>query len=101
MFGKSNTVSVICKNYTFTIFICLIKPVFNSYRHAFDGLRQIYKYEGLKGLFAGASMATGRSILMTIGQLCFYDQCKSMLMTYVDMKDTVVTHFTASIFAVS
>lgn len=70
-----------------------------NYRHAFDGLRQIYKYEGLKGLFAGASMATGRSILMTIGQLCFYDQCKSMLMTYVDMKDTVVTHFTASIFA--
>jgi dicarboxylate transporter 10 len=65
-----------------------------------DGVARIYREEGFKRLFSGASMATGRSILMTIGQLCFYDQTKGFLLDY-DFKDNLVTHFTASLLAVS
>ncbi|XP_049949664.1 mitochondrial dicarboxylate carrier-like isoform X1 [Schistocerca serialis cubense] len=70
-----------------------------NYRHVFDGLARIYKEEGMRGLFSGATMATGRSILMTVGQLTFYDQCKGMLMYYLDLKDNISTHFLASIVA--
>ncbi|GLH11365.1 Mitochondrial uncoupling protein 4C [Gryllus bimaculatus] len=45
-----------------------------NYKHALDGLIRVYQEEGLRRLFSGASTATGRAVLMTIGQLSFYDQ---------------------------
>lgn len=49
-----------------------------NYKHAGDGVIRIIREEGLTRLFGGASMATGRAVLMTIGQLSFYDQIKQM-----------------------
>nr|CAD7588455.1 unnamed protein product [Timema genevievae] len=51
--------------------------------------------------FSGATMATGRSVLMTIGQLSFYDQIKMYLMSHTSLKDNITTHFTTSVLAVS
>ena len=45
-----------------------------SYRHAADGLVRVLREEGVSRLFAGASSATVRAMLMTVGQLSFYDQ---------------------------
>lgn len=39
-----------------------------------DGLIKVYRQEGFKRLFSGATTATGRGVLMTIGQVAFYDQ---------------------------
>ncbi|VDM55433.1 unnamed protein product, partial [Angiostrongylus costaricensis] len=49
----------------------------------------------------GATMATSRAILMTIGQLSFYDQIKQMLIESGIAKDNLYTHFTSSFCAAS
>ena len=41
-----------------------------------------------------------RAILMTIGQLCFYDQIKQTLLASGLFGDNLVTHFTSSLGAV-
>jgi len=71
-----------------------------SYHHAFHGIWRVYKDEGFRQLFSGASTATARSVLMTVGQLSFYDQFKSILLDW-DFKDNLTTHFLASLAAVS
>ena len=40
-------------------------------------------------------------VLMTIGQLCFYDQIKAMLLGTPYFSDNLVTHFSSSLCAVS
>eukprot|EP00092_Neocalanus_flemingeri_P001958 GFUD01002090.1.p1 GENE.GFUD01002090.1~~GFUD01002090.1.p1 ORF type:complete len:290 (-),score=75.23 GFUD01002090.1:183-1052(-) len=70
-----------------------------NYRHAIDGMVRVAREEGLRKLFSGADWATGRAILMTIGQLCFYDQVKQSLMATQYFQDNLVTHFTASLAA--
>ncbi|KAJ8318728.1 hypothetical protein KUTeg_003819 [Tegillarca granosa] len=39
-----------------------------SYKHVFDGLYQVVRYEGVPKLFSGASMASSRAVLVTVGQ---------------------------------
>lgn len=75
--------------------------LFFSYKHAFDGLWRVYQEEGLRRLFAGASTATSRAVLMTIGQLSFYDQVKLYLLSTSYFEDNIVTHFVSSLTAVS
>ncbi|KAJ8897482.1 hypothetical protein PR048_002829 [Dryococelus australis] len=70
-----------------------------SYKHVFDGLWRIYHAEGMRGLFAGATTATGRSVLMTVGQLSFYDQIKTFLLAHTSLTDNVTTHFVTSTLA--
>lgn len=72
-----------------------------SYKHAIDGVFRVYREEGFRRLFSGASTATGRAILMTIGQLSFYDQIKIMLLNTGYFQDNLVTHLAASMSAVS
>lgn len=69
-----------------------------NYRNAIDGLIKVYRFEGPKALFNGASMATSRAIMMTIGQLSMYDQIKYIMLTYFSsiFEDNVSTHLTAS-----
>jgi hypothetical protein len=45
-------------------------------------------------------MATGRAVLMTVGQLSFYDQVKLFLLR-AGFSDNIVTHFLSSLTAVS
>ena len=40
-------------------------------------------------------------VLMTIGQLCFYDQVKGLLLGTPYFSDNLITHFTSSLCAVS
>jgi len=70
-----------------------------NYKHAIDGLIRVGKDEGLKKLFNGVDWATGRAVLMTIGQLCFYDQVKGLLLSTPYFTDNLVTHFTSSLCA--
>lgn len=46
-------------------------------------------------------MATGRAVLMTVGQLSFYDQVKQFLIASGYFGDNFLTHFSASLTAVS
>lgn len=52
-------------------------------------------------MFSGASTATSRAVVVTIGQLSFYDQVKVMLLGSGLFKDNVLTHFLSSLTAVS
>uniref|UniRef100_T1J1Y2 Mitochondrial dicarboxylate carrier n=1 Tax=Strigamia maritima TaxID=126957 RepID=T1J1Y2_STRMM len=71
-----------------------------NYKHAIDGLWKVFKYEGIKNLFSGATTATGRAVLVTIGQLGMYDQTKQVLLESGFFHDNLLTHFTASLTAV-
>jgi len=70
-----------------------------NYKHAIDGMIRVAKEEGLAKLFNGANWATMRAVLMTIGQLCFYDQIKQTLLDTPYFSDNLVTHFTSSLGA--
>jgi len=70
-----------------------------NYKHAIDGLYKVYRYEGTPKLFNGATMASSRAILVTIGQLSFYDQFKQALIGTGLFIDNMTTHFTASFMA--
>uniref|UniRef100_A0A914Y9H8 Mitochondrial dicarboxylate carrier n=1 Tax=Panagrolaimus superbus TaxID=310955 RepID=A0A914Y9H8_9BILA len=72
-----------------------------NYKHAIDGLFRITKEEGISKLFNGATMATSRAVLMTIGQLSFYDQFKQTIISSGMGGDNLSTHFSASIAAAS
>uniref|UniRef100_A0AC34FMK2 Mitochondrial dicarboxylate carrier n=1 Tax=Panagrolaimus sp. ES5 TaxID=591445 RepID=A0AC34FMK2_9BILA len=72
-----------------------------NYKHAIDGVYRILKEEGISKLFNGATMATSRAVLMTIGQLSFYDQVKQTIISSGIGADGLTTHFSASIIAAS
>ncbi|KAI6189692.1 hypothetical protein M3Y97_00036200 [Aphelenchoides bicaudatus] len=71
------------------------------YKNAVDGVYQIIKNEGAGTLFNGGTMAVARAILMTIGQLAFYDQVKATLVKNQIMDDSVPTHLLSSFVAAS
>lgn len=71
-----------------------------NYKHAIDGLYRVFKEEGPIKMFSGATMATSRAVLVTIGQIAFYDQIKGMLIgTPLFKKDNEILHFTSSFCA--
>lgn len=59
----------------------------------------MHREEGFRRLFSGASTATGRGFLMTIGQIAFYDQVKTMLLRTGHFKDDPRLHFISSLAA--
>nr|XP_050867584.1 mitochondrial dicarboxylate carrier isoform X1 [Vespula vulgaris] len=70
-----------------------------NYKHAINGLNRVIQEEGVKQLFSGCSTATGRAILMTIGQLSFYDQIKMILLASGYFTDNPTTHIISSVCA--
>ena len=75
--------------------------LFYSYRHAIDGLIRVAREEGGVKLFNGAQWASSRAVLVTVGQLCFYDVIKASLIDTPYFKDNETTHFLSSLGAVS
>ncbi|NWS61285.1 DIC protein, partial [Chunga burmeisteri] len=71
----------------------------SSYSHALDGMYRVLREEGLKKLFSGATMASSRGALVTIGQLSCYDQAKQLVLTTGLLSDNIFTHFLASFIA--
>ncbi|KAL3092884.1 hypothetical protein niasHT_030073 [Heterodera trifolii] len=72
-----------------------------NYKNAIDGLFRMAREEGVSKWFNGCTMATGRAVLMTIGQLSFYDQIKQMLIAANLAKDNIYTHLFSSFLAAS
>ncbi|XP_037301105.1 mitochondrial dicarboxylate carrier-like, partial [Manduca sexta] len=70
-----------------------------NYKNAIHGLWRVAADEGVLRLWAGASMTCSRAVLMTIGQLSFYDQIKVILLKTSYFGDNVVTHVTSSLLA--
>uniref|UniRef100_A0A8C5BVY8 Solute carrier family 25 member 10b n=1 Tax=Gadus morhua TaxID=8049 RepID=A0A8C5BVY8_GADMO len=70
-----------------------------SYKHAIDGLVRVFQEEGLRKLFSGATMASSRGALVTVGQLACYDQAKQLVLGTGVMGDNVLTHFLSSFIA--
>lgn len=70
-----------------------------SYKNAIDGLMRVRREEGARRLFSGATTATARGFLMTIGQIAFYDQAKSVLLSSGYFQDDPRLHFVASLAA--
>ncbi|MFH4974105.1 hypothetical protein AB6A40_000814 [Gnathostoma spinigerum] len=72
-----------------------------NYKHAIDGLIRVIREEGVLKCFNGATMATTRAVMMTIGQLSFYDQIKQGLLATGFFHDNPFTHFFSSFCAAS
>ncbi|KAB7503294.1 Mitochondrial dicarboxylate carrier [Armadillidium nasatum] len=70
-----------------------------NYKHALDGVYRVFREEGVTRLFRGASSATLRAVLMTIGQLSFYDQIKGFLLSTSYFNDNLLCHFASSLTA--
>nr|XP_021151340.1 mitochondrial dicarboxylate carrier [Columba livia] len=61
--------------------------------------RLMLREEGLKKLFSGATMASSRGALVTIGQISCYDQTKQLVLATGILSDNILTHFLASVIA--
>ncbi|XP_031417667.1 mitochondrial dicarboxylate carrier-like [Clupea harengus] len=70
-----------------------------NYKHALDGLYRVFREEGVKRLFSGATMASSRGALVTVGQLACYDQAKQLVLGTGLLGDNVLTHFLSSFIA--
>ncbi|NXP60145.1 DIC protein, partial [Chloropsis cyanopogon] len=71
----------------------------SSYSHALDGMYRVFREEGVKKLFSGASVASGRGALVTVGQLSCYDQAKQLVLATGLLSDNVFAHFLSSVIA--
>ncbi|NWI04766.1 DIC protein, partial [Tichodroma muraria] len=71
----------------------------SSYSHALDGMYRVLREEGLKKLFSGASVASSRGALVTVGQLSCYDQAKQLVLATGLLSDNVFTYFLSSFIA--
>ncbi|KAJ8246299.1 hypothetical protein GJAV_G00266030 [Gymnothorax javanicus] len=70
-----------------------------NYAHALDGLYRVWREEGVRKLFSGATMASSRGALVTVGQLACYDQAKQLVLGTGFMSDNIFTHFLSSFIA--
>jgi len=70
-----------------------------NYKNAVEGLVRVSREEGVTALWRGSSMVVSRAILMTIGQLAFYDQVKHLLLASAMFDDNIATHLLASSMA--
>ncbi|XP_034543947.1 mitochondrial dicarboxylate carrier [Notolabrus celidotus] len=70
-----------------------------NYKNAFDGLYRVFREEGVRRLFSGATMASSRGALVTVGQLACYDQAKQLVLGTGMMGDNIFTHFLSSFIA--
>ncbi|XP_076003865.1 mitochondrial dicarboxylate carrier [Genypterus blacodes] len=70
-----------------------------NYKHAIDGLFRVFREEGVRRLFSGATMASSRGALVTVGQLACYDQAKQLVLGTGMMGDNIFTHFLSSFIA--
>ncbi|KAK2733490.1 Mitochondrial dicarboxylate transporter [Myotisia sp. PD_48] len=70
-----------------------------NYKHAFHGLSQMIRTEGISSAFRGVWPNSTRAILMTASQLASYDMFKEICLTKFGMQDNLNTHFTSSFMA--
>ena len=56
-------------------------------------------FGGLRSLWRGVEATTARGVILSISQICSYDQVKQMLKSKGIMKEGMSLHLTASLFA--
>ncbi|BFZ03041.1 hypothetical protein BsWGS_06080 [Bradybaena similaris] len=79
--------------------IKLPKEERRNYKHAIDGMYRVVRYEGPSKAFSGATMASTRAVLVTVGQLACYDQLKNLLLKTSFFSDNLTLHLTSSTLA--
>jgi solute carrier family 25 oxoglutarate transporter 11 len=71
-----------------------------GYKNIFDAVGKIARTEGVLSMWrTGVVPNMNRAVIITVGQLAFYDQCKELLLNQGGMKEGVPTHFSASFMA--
>ena len=68
----------------------------HQYKNAFDGLSQIYRSEGVRGLYRGVGPAMVRTGFGSSVQLPTYFLAKRQLVQYAGMKDGPALHLASS-----
>lgn len=68
------------------------------YRSIFSAFSEIYRAEGLSGLYRGVSPTTIRAALVTAGQLSTYDHTKHWLIEQ-GVREGLPAHFASSVVA--
>lgn len=68
----------------------------HQYSSVWQALAQIYRTEGLRGLYKGVGPTTQRATLLTASQLASYDHIKHSLLSvsWLHFHEGIVTHFT-------
>ncbi|KAH9174226.1 mitochondrial carrier [Lactarius sanguifluus] len=69
---------------------------YRSTRHAFAS---IWREGGLRALYRGTDATTLRGVVLSVSQICAYDQLKQSLKRRGVMQEGLALHFTASMFA--
>ena len=72
-----------------------------NYKNAIDGLIRICREEGPQVLFRGLGYSTTRAVVMTVSQMTSYDVFKDLFGDKLGYGNGLVTHFAASVSAVS
>ncbi|KAK9707676.1 Mitochondrial oxaloacetate carrier protein [Basidiobolus ranarum] len=68
----------------------------HHYKSTFSGLSQIFRQEGIRGLFRGVDAAMMRTSIGSAAQLSSYDKCKQAILKSPSFEDNVYTHCLAS-----
>lgn len=69
---------------------------YRSTRHAFAS---VWREGGLRALYRGTDATTIRGVVLSVSQICAYDQLKQSLKRRGVMQESLALHFTASMFA--
>jgi hypothetical protein len=69
---------------------------YRSTRHAFAS---VWHEGGLRALYRGTNATTIRGVVVSVSQICAYDQLKQSLKRRGVMQEGLALHFTASMFA--
>jgi len=69
---------------------------YRSTRHAFAS---VWREGGLRALYRGTDATTIRGVVLSVSQICAYDQLKQSLKRSGVMQESLALHFTASMFA--
>ena len=65
------------------------------YKNTFQAFYQIWREEGIRGLYKGVGATTLRAAILTSAQLSSYDHSKHLLLKTKYFNDNFVTHFTS------
>ena len=60
-------------------------------------IREIYRNNGIRGLWKGATPNIGRAVLVNLGELATYDQAKQTIQKTLQIPDTTPLHVMSSI----
>ncbi|KAH8371911.1 hypothetical protein KR093_009270, partial [Drosophila rubida] len=58
-----------------------------NYKHVFDGIYKVIRYEGTRALYTGGMYTCIRGAIVTIGQCAMYDQSKTLFLRHTDLED--------------